>query len=138
MVRKRPLTLAIFFLIIFTNFLETTAQFCFKKTALAQRSVVITNITDALHFIFVAAFNPLLWFALFVVFLLFCVWIIILSKLDLSVAVPAASLSYITIPLISVIFLKERIPFLHWMGILFILLGVILVSLSSHHQEVEA
>lgn len=137
MVKKRPLTLIIFLLIVFTNFLETTVQFCFKKTALAQRSVLITNITDALRFIFVAASNPFLWFALFAVFSLFCIWIIILSKLDLSVAVPAASLSYITIPLISVIFLKERIPFLHWMGILFVLLGVILVSFSSHHQEVE-
>jgi undecaprenyl phosphate-alpha-L-ara4N flippase subunit ArnE len=138
MVRKRPLTLTVFLLILFTNFLETIVQFCFKKTALAQRSVVITNIADALHFIFVAASNPFLWFALFAVFLLFCIWIIILSKLDLSVAIPVASLSYITIPLVSVIFLKERIPFSHWIGILFIALGVILVSLSSHHQEVEA
>lgn len=137
MVKKRPLTLTIFLFIIFTNFLETAVQFCFKKTALAQSSVVITNIADALRFIFVAASNPFLWFALFAVFSLFCIWIIILSKLDLSVAAPAASLSYVTVPLISVIFLKERIPFSHWIGILFVLLGVILVSLSSHHQEAE-
>jgi len=138
MVKKRPLTLRIFIFVVFTDFLETAAQFCFKKTALAQHSVVLTSITDVLRFIFVAASNPFLWFALLAVFALFCIWITILSKLDLSVAVPVASLSYITIPLVSVIFLKEKIPFLHWIGILFILLGVILVSLSSHRQEAEA
>lgn len=138
MMKRRPLTIKIFILVVSTDFLETAAQFCFKKTALAQHSAVITNITDALRFLSVAAANPFLWFALLAVFALFCIWITILSKLDLSVAVPAASLSYITIPLASVIFLGERIPFLRWLGILFIILGIILVSLSSHRQGAES
>ncbi len=137
MKQKRPLTLKIFLLLVFTDFLETVAQFCFKKTALVQQSVAIFDIRDALHFVFVAASNPFLWCALPAVFMLFCIWITILSKVDLSVAVPVASFSYVTIPLVSVIFLGEKIPFLRWVGIGFILLGVILVSLSSHWQKAE-
>jgi len=132
--RKRPLTFLLFVLIVFTDVLETVAQFCFKKTALLQHSVAVTNITDALRFISVAVTSPFLWLALFSIAILFCLWITILSKIDLSVAIPVASFSYITIPLISIIFFSEKVLFLRWVGIGFILLGVILVSLSSHRQ----
>ena len=60
------------------------------------------------------------------------------TVVTVPVAVPAASLSYITIPLVSVIFLGERIPFLRWLGIVFIILGIIFVSLSSHRQGAES
>jgi len=133
--KKRPLTFLLFILIVSTDVLETIAQFCFKKTALLQHSAAITGISDALRFISVAVANPLLWLALLAIFVLFCLWITILSKVDLSVAVPVASFSYITIPLVSIIFFGEKIPFLRWIGIGFILLGVILVSLSSHRQK---
>jgi uncharacterized membrane protein len=45
--------------------------------------------------------------------------------------VPIASFSYITIPLVSIVFLHETVSALRWLGISFILLGVVLVSLSS-------
>lgn len=132
--KKRPLTFILFVLIVSTDVLETVAQFCFKKTALLQHSVAIANIADALHFLSVGARNPFLWLALLAIAVLFCLWIVILSKIDLSVAIPVASFSYITIPLISIIFFGEKVPLLRWLGIGFILLGVILVSLSSHRQ----
>ena len=132
--KKRPLTFLILILIVSTDVLETVAQVCFKKTALVQHSVVIASLADALHFVSVAATNPFLWFALLALAVLFCLWITILSKIDLSVAIPVASFSYIAIPLVSIIFFGERIPSLRWIGIGFILLGVILVSLSSHRQ----
>jgi len=47
-----------------------------------------------------------------------------------------ASSSYIIIPLASIIFLGERVPVIRWLGIGVILIGVVLVSISSHHQEV--
>jgi uncharacterized membrane protein len=56
------------------------------------------------------------------------------------VAVPVASFSYILVPLCSIIFLKETMNVLRWVGILFILSGVIVTSLTSkekiaHHDE---
>ncbi|MBU0548111.1 MAG: EamA family transporter [Candidatus Omnitrophica bacterium] len=125
-------------MIVSTDVLETVAQFCFKKTALLQHSVAITSISDVLRFISLAVANPFLWLALFAISVIFCLWITILSKIDLSVAIPVASFSYITIPLVSIIFFGEKIPFLRWIGIGFILLGVVLVSLSSHRQGKEA
>jgi undecaprenyl phosphate-alpha-L-ara4N flippase subunit ArnE len=67
--------------------------------------------------------------------LTFIIWSTILSKIDLSVAVPIASFSYILVPLVSIIFLHEKISALRWLGIFFILAGVIFVSLSSREKE---
>ena len=65
---------------------------------------------------------------------IFIIWSLILSKIDLSVAVPIASLSYILVPFVSIIFLHERITALRWLGVFFVLAGVILVSLSSKER----
>ena len=80
--------------------------------------------------------SPLFWLALISVFVLFCIWSTVLSKVDLSVAVPIASLSYITIPLVSIIFLGEHVSLLRWLGIGFVIFGVILVSMSTRKEAV--
>jgi undecaprenyl phosphate-alpha-L-ara4N flippase subunit ArnE len=66
----------------------------------------------------------------------FIIWSTILSRIDLSAAVPIASFSYILVPLVSIVFLHEKISNLRWLGIFFIILGVIFVSLSSQEKEV--
>lgn len=43
-----------------------------------------------------------------------------LSKIDLSVAVPIASFSYILIPLSSALFLGESVSLFRWIGVIFI------------------
>jgi drug/metabolite transporter (DMT)-like permease len=121
---KKPLTAAVFFFLVCTDILETAAQFCFKKAALLQNSGGLLSVLT----------SPLLWLALLTVFVLFCIWSTVLSKVDLSVAVPIASLSYITIPLVSVIFLGEHVSFLRWLGIGFVILGIILVSMSTRKE----
>jgi drug/metabolite transporter (DMT)-like permease len=62
----------------------------------------------------------------------------ILSKIDLSVAVPIASFSYILVPVVSIVFLHEQITALRWLGVLFVLVGVVLVSLSSKERTEQA
>jgi undecaprenyl phosphate-alpha-L-ara4N flippase subunit ArnE len=66
---------------------------------------------------------------------MFIIWSTILSKIDLSVAVPIASFSYILVALVSILFLHETITLLRWMGIFLILTGVIFVSVSSRVKE---
>jgi drug/metabolite transporter (DMT)-like permease len=67
--------------------------------------------------------------------LMFIIWSAILSKIDLSVAVPIASFSYILVALVSILFLNETVSLLRWIGIFFILSGVIFVSASSQARE---
>ncbi|MDD5194665.1 MAG: EamA family transporter [Candidatus Omnitrophica bacterium] len=128
---KRHLTLGIFLLLASTDLLETLVQFCFKKCALAQAGVVVSTFSQGVAFAGAVLLSPYLWFGLATVFVLFAIWAGVLSRIDLSVAVPVASLSYITIPLVSIIFLHEAVSLLRWIGIAFIIIGVIMVSLSS-------
>lgn len=135
MPRKQHVTLKILFLLIFIDFLETFAQFCFKKSALPESGFEIKAFNDVLHFIISIIPSPFLWLGLFSLLLIFTIWSTILSKVDLSVAVPVCSLSYITVPLVSLVLLHEKISHLRWTGIFIILFGVILVSVSSRHKE---
>ena len=133
--RRKHLTLKIFLFLIFIDLLETFAQFCFKKSALPAAGFEIKAINDIFHFASCVIPSPFLWLGLFSVLLIFTLWSTILSKIDLSVAVPVCSFSYISVPLVSLFFFHEKISILRWTGILIILLGVVLVSVSSKQKK---
>jgi drug/metabolite transporter (DMT)-like permease len=131
---KKKVTLRILLLLIASDILETAIHFFFKKSALAQAEFAVLDLSSAAVFLKAVFTSPFLWAGLFTVALVFIIWSTILSRIDLSVAVPIASFSYILVPLVSVIFLHERVTLFRWMGILFILTGVMLVSLSSRER----
>jgi len=131
---EKKVTLKILFLLIASDMLETAIHFFFKKGALAQTDFSVVDLPSALVFLKTIFSSPFLWAGLFTVAVVFVIWSTILSKIDLSVAVPIASFSYILVPVVSVIFLHEQISALRWVGILLILTGVIFVSLSSKER----
>jgi drug/metabolite transporter (DMT)-like permease len=133
---KKKITLKILLFLIFSDILETCTHFFFKVSTCYEGDTEITNAIGFFMFIREVFTSPYLWMGLLSVFLTFVVWSTILSKIDLSVAVPIASFSYILVPLISMVFLHETIPPLRWAGIIFILAGVIVVSSSSEEKEV--
>ena len=51
-------------------------------------------------------------------------WLIVLSKLNLSVAYPFLASLYIFIPVLSMVFLSESLTVQHWAGIIVIGIGV--------------
>ncbi len=131
---KKKVTLRILLLLIASDILETAIHFFFKKSALAQAEFSLLDLASAVVFLKAVFSSPFLWAGLLTVVAVFIIWSTILSKIDLSVAVPIASFSYILVPLVSIIFLHEQISILRWLGIVFILMGVILVSLSSKER----
>ena len=56
-------------------------------------------------------------------------WTLTLSLLPVSIAFPAASISFVFVALFSLFFLGEQIKIKRWIGIALILGGVILVGL---------
>ena len=133
---KNKVTFKILLFLISSDILETFTQFCFKKTALPQSSLHIGNFLDIIVFIKAVMFSGYLWMAFALAFLTFIIWSTILSKIDLSIAVPIASFSYILVPLASIFFLHEEMSLLDWTGIFFILTGVIIVSRSTKRVEI--
>ena len=51
-------------------------------------------------------------------------WLIVLSKLNLSVAYPFLASLYIFIPVLSMVFLSESLTLQHWTGIMVIGIGI--------------
>lgn len=51
-------------------------------------------------------------------------WVILLSKLDLSVAYPTLSLGYVLILLVSVLFLGEQVSLMRFAAVFLIMLGI--------------
>ncbi|MBI4706595.1 MAG: EamA family transporter [Candidatus Omnitrophica bacterium] len=132
---KNKLTVKILIFLIFSDILETFTQFCFKKGALNAVNLDVNNLAGLSVFFKIVFSSGFIWIGVLSVIFTFIIWSTILSKIELSVAVPIASFSYILVPLVSVFFLHEKISLLRWAGIVFILAGVIVVSKSSHERE---
>jgi len=102
----------IFSLIMFLDVLDTVAQLLMKKGI---------GHLDETYF----------WVGFFIYISTFFLWMRILSKIDLSIALPVASIGYMLIPIASVAFLHEQVSMVCWAGICFIVLGVSFVSKSE-------
>ncbi len=114
----KQLTLKIFLLIAANDLLDTAAQLLMKK---------------GVHHLFGPASPEMLlfWIGLAIYLSNFFLWMYILSKVDLSVALPMASSSYILIPIAAIFFLHEFVSPLRWLGLVLIMLGIYFVSRSK-------
>ena len=132
---KKHITFKIIIFLFCIDLLETFAQFCFKKCAFLGTLLDIKTASDAAVFLKAVIPSPFLWLGLFSVLCMFISWSTVLSRIDLSVAIPVCSFSYITIPLISMLVFHETVSLVRWLGIGLILVGVIFVSKSSMVKE---
>jgi drug/metabolite transporter (DMT)-like permease len=125
---KRSVPLAILGVLFLNEAVDGVAQYCFKKTALAQGQPPIAGLHDAIAFAGGAMGSGYFWLGLAAVALVFVTWITVLSKIDLSAAMPITSFSYVFVALAARLFLHEAISPLRWAGIVLILVGVAIVS----------
>ena len=127
--KRNGLTWTVFFLIVLNDGVDTLAQLIMKKGLVATgiSAVSFGNISE---FIMRNASSPLVWLGILIYALSFFLWIAVLYKIDLSIAMPLGSVSYILVPLAAMIFLHEHIGAARWIGILCIVGGIHFVSRS--------
>lgn len=128
--KKSALTLKIFLLIVVNDIGESIAQL-FMKKGLTQTGIHSVGLDNVREFILQNASSWLVWLGIIIYTLNFLIWIVILSRVELSVASPVGSTGYVIIPLAAALFLNERIGLLRGSGIALIALGVHLVSKST-------
>lgn len=58
-------------------------------------------------------------------------WLIVLSRIPLSLAYPFAGLTYVFVTVFSKFILKEEVPGIRWLGLVLIVGGIILVGRSA-------
>lgn len=126
----KGLTWKIFGLIVLNDAANSFAQL-FMKQGLVAPAGSLDSVHAFLDFAGANIGSPLMWFGIAIYTLSFFAWIIVLSRVELSVALPVASTDYVMIPLLAIIFLKEAVSPLRWIGILTIILGIFCVSQSG-------
>ncbi len=121
-------------LIIAVDLLNALAELSFKRGAMAAHigHVTMSNLSA---FTFGLFSNTGLWVGILCYLLMFLLWMIVLSRMDLSVAFLMLSTDYLLVPLFSILFLKESVSVLRWMGILWIVVGIGLTSWSTISQN---
>lgn len=74
--------------------------------------------------------EPRVWAGLVLYSISAVFWLVVLSRVPLSVAYPFVGLSYLVVVALSRFLFHEHVPALRWLGVLVIAAGVALVGLS--------
>lgn len=128
--KKSHLTLGVLLLIVLNDLVDTIANLLMKK-GLIQTGIDSVNFGNMAEFVARSASSTFLWIGILVFALNFFVWMVILYKVDLSIAMPVGSFSYIFIPVSAILFLHEKVSMVRWIGVVFIILGIHFVSKSK-------
>ncbi len=120
----------IFSLIILTSLCDTINQL-FLKSAINSLSLSSPiTVVKIIKFIIELIRVPRVWLSFLFAVLSLCIWLFILSRVDLNFAFSLDSMTYIFIAIASKKILKEKVGLKRWSGTIFIILGIVLVSLS--------
>ena len=74
--------------------------------------------------------QPLVWVGLALYGISAMFWLVVLSRIPLSVAYPFVGMSYIVVVGFSQLILNEHVPILRWVGVIVVAVGIVLVGLS--------
>ena len=77
-----------------------------------------------------AAKEPRLWAGLMLFGISAMFWLVVLSRVPLSVAYPFVGISYIIVVAFARVFLGEHVPLMRWVGVVVVGLGIAIVGLS--------
>lgn len=77
-----------------------------------------------------AAKEPRLWIGLFLFGISALFWLVVLSRVPLSVAYPFVGVSYILVVLFSRLILHEHVPLLRWVGVAVVAAGIAVIGFS--------
>ncbi len=136
--KKHRITLNMIALILLTDLLESTYEFFFKKGMLLVGEFNFSNLSAFGDFAVRTLSNGWVWIGLIIILLETFTWFIILSKIDLSLAFPIGSMSYIFVILVSAFLLHENVSPNRWIGTLIIITGISLVAMSSQEKYGKA
>ena len=87
-----------------------------------------THLTQPFQTLIRTFSNPNVVFGLGLYVCASLIWLVVLSRVDLSFAYPMMGLSYVVVLLISQFFLNENVVPLRWFGAFVICTGVVLIS----------
>lgn len=109
----------------------TVGQLLLKHVMKSVGPIGTVDLASANHIVPRLLGNPLFIAAVALYCLGFLVWLVVLSKLELSYAYPILALSYCMVPLLSHMLFGEQVSLMRWVGIGIICCGVGIVGFSK-------
>jgi uncharacterized membrane protein len=116
-------------LIVMTSICDTISQL-FLKSSINSLDLHINSIKKIIGLLFKLIMIPRIWIGFLFSTLSLVIWLFVLSKADLNLAFSLDSMHYIFIAFGSMFLLKEKIGVARWLGIISIVAGIMLVSIS--------
>ncbi|MCX5750175.1 MAG: EamA family transporter [Candidatus Saganbacteria bacterium] len=107
--------------------LAIAGQMLMKKGMMIIGTFSVTQLLPRLISII---FNPFVFMGLSCFAFSSVLWLVILSRFQLSFVYPMVSMAYVAVAILSLFFFKESVTWVRWMGIFTICLGVFLISRS--------
>jgi len=107
--------------------LAVTGQLLMKKGMVIFGAFPVSQL---LYKIIPMFLNPWVFFGFVFFGLSSLFWLVVISRLELSLVYPMVSVAYVLVALASYFFFKENVALVRWIGIAVIILGVFLVSRS--------
>lgn len=109
----------------------TAGQLTLKAAMESIGRIGSAQVSDAGQTVVRALKEPLLWIGLLLFGISALFWLVVLSRVDLSLAYPFVGLSYVVVVALARFFFHEQVPTLRWVGVTIIALGIALIGFSS-------
>jgi multidrug transporter EmrE-like cation transporter len=118
-----------FLLILISVALNASAQLLLKRATQAM-GLAATDVASSWAVIVRAAVSPWVWAGLAAYVVSVTLWILVLSRVDVSYAYPMVSLGYVMAALAAWLFLHEDVSLTRIIGIGVVCIGVVLITRS--------
>lgn len=112
--------------------LTTVGEFFLKNHINFLSESVAGATTGMLHVGFI--FNPVIFFALLCIVTGGILWVVAMSKFELSFLYPFLSINYLAIIVGSQVFLKEDVSIYRYVSIVLIIVGLMFISRSPNSE----
>jgi len=117
----------IYIILFFAVITAVISQLLFKKGASSMN--LVNFHLDQFYYFFISILkNPSILFGLISYGVSFILWIVVLSRMKLSIAYPITSMNFVLVILASYYFFGEKISFIQIGGIILILVGVLALA----------
>jgi drug/metabolite transporter (DMT)-like permease len=113
---------------------EAAGVVCLKKGLTQVGEFQQVDVAEVLRVIKAGATNPAMLLGIFFEALFFGCLVTLLARSDVSLIWPLTALSFVMTTFAAMFFLNETVSGLRWAGVVFIMIGVALISYSEHSK----
>lgn len=117
-------------LLLFALTVVALGEVCLRKGMKEIGEFPIFQAGELVRALSAAVTNRTILFGVSLHFLFFICWLIVLSRLELSLALPLTSFSYVLGVFFSSYLLHEEVSATRWIGVILVVIGVLFITRS--------